>query len=541
MEGKTKQLIILIIITGLYSCGSNRSNLCQEDIKSSGGISVASRRFIDAYGRQVIFNGINYVNKDPGSNYVFNDSSDVFNKFRQWGFNCIRLGIFWDGIEPEPGKYDEKYLDKVEEKVKVAIQSGLYVLLDMHQDLYGVSLGDGNSSLGDGAPHWATITDGMPHSRGSVWSDSYILSRAVQRAFDNFWANKPAIDGIGLQDHYAAMWRHVAERFRNYDGIIGYDVMNEPFNGTQGVQVLSALLKTYASLNTSETGVVLSENELEAMWATEESRFKALELIGDSVRYNRIISSGTDINQQFERNELHSMYQRVSNRIREVDTTHILFLEHGYFSNAGILSGLLPVVLKNGRIDTLVAYAAHGYDLLVDTKNYSKGNNDRVEFIFSQVNRVSERIGMPVLVGEWGAFPGNSEGIIPMAQFTRRLFDRYQFSNTYWAYYPEMEYDKYLSNVFKRPNPQYINGTLKTLDFNYDTGEFECSWDEQKEKKYCTVFFIPDISKEVRNKLVIFPATKEYRFEEFEKGNGGLLIINASGKNLTRSIRIMLK
>ena len=42
----------------------------------------------------------------------------------------------------------------------------------------------------------------------------------------------PAPDGVGLQDHYAAAWRHVAQRLGGEMGLLGYDLFNEPFPGT---------------------------------------------------------------------------------------------------------------------------------------------------------------------------------------------------------------------------------------------------------------------------------------------------------------------
>jgi endoglycosylceramidase len=124
------------------------------------------------------------------------------------------------------------------------------------------------------------------------------------------------------------------------------------------------------------------------------------------------------------------MYQHVSDAIREVDTTHILILEHSYFGNTGISSGIEQVKKKNGDKDQLVAYAAHGYDLLVNTKEYNNQSNSRVEFIFSRINETSCRINVPVLGGGWGALSGNSEGMISSALFITGLFERLGFSKT---------------------------------------------------------------------------------------------------------------
>ena len=55
---------------------------------------------------------------------------------------------------------------------------------------------------------------------------------ALQRTFDNFWANARGPGGVGVQTRYAAAWRHVAARFRAQRGVMGYDLMNEPFPGS---------------------------------------------------------------------------------------------------------------------------------------------------------------------------------------------------------------------------------------------------------------------------------------------------------------------
>ena len=60
----------------------------------------------------------------------------------------------------------------------------------------------------------------------------YVTNPALQRAFDNFWANRTAADGVGLQDHYVAAARALAERLRGERYVLGYEAMNEPWPGT---------------------------------------------------------------------------------------------------------------------------------------------------------------------------------------------------------------------------------------------------------------------------------------------------------------------
>ena len=76
-----------------------------------------------------------------------------------------------------------------------------------------------------------------------------------------------------------------------------------------------------------------------------------------------------------------------------------------------------------------MAYAAHGYDLVVDTKEVENPSYERVEYIFDNVEKGGKRMNMPVMVGEWGAFHGKSLKMIETARHLVDLFEDYQFSN----------------------------------------------------------------------------------------------------------------
>ncbi|MEW6354960.1 MAG: hypothetical protein AB1696_01425 [Planctomycetota bacterium] len=55
----------------------------------------------------------------------------------------------------------------------------------------------------------------MPFTKvAGAWYLSY-SSPAVIKAFDNFWANRPGPDGVGIQDRFIAAWQYVARRFRD--------------------------------------------------------------------------------------------------------------------------------------------------------------------------------------------------------------------------------------------------------------------------------------------------------------------------------------
>src|SRR6202008_2283181 len=65
-----------------------------------------------------------------------------------WGMNSLRFVMTWAAVEPQPGAYNDAYLDGVVERMRWAHDAGIHVVLDMHQDIYGEGFGF------DGAPRW---------------------------------------------------------------------------------------------------------------------------------------------------------------------------------------------------------------------------------------------------------------------------------------------------------------------------------------------------------------------------------------------------
>jgi endoglycosylceramidase len=188
--------------------------------------------FTDASGRAVFLHGFNMVYK-VGS-YAPSDfgfGADDARFLRRHGFNTIRLGLIYKGLEPDPpgadGRpiYDERYLDKLAKTERVLAKHRIHTLLDFHQDLYNERF------QGEGWPDWQTFDDGLPAEPQQGFPANYLFMPALSAAFDHFWGNDPAA-GVGLQDRYAMAWRHVAERFRDNPYVMGYDLMNEPWPGS---------------------------------------------------------------------------------------------------------------------------------------------------------------------------------------------------------------------------------------------------------------------------------------------------------------------
>jgi endoglycosylceramidase len=187
----------------------------------------AGRWITDASGRVLVLHGLNMVYKRPPylpSAAGFGNDDAAF--LSRNGFNVVRLGVIYGAVEPSPGVYDDAYLAGIAATVRALSAHGIYTLLDFHQDQYNERF------HGEGFPDWAVQDDGLPNTPDFGFPGNYTQQPAVQRAFDHFWADSPGPGGVGLQERYAAAWGHVAAAFAGDSHVLGYDLFNEPWPGT---------------------------------------------------------------------------------------------------------------------------------------------------------------------------------------------------------------------------------------------------------------------------------------------------------------------
>ncbi len=194
------------------------------------GLGQTGRWITDTTGRVAVLHGVNQVYKlapyTPSTD-GFGDDDAAF--LAANGFDAVRLGVIWAAVEPQPGHYDEAYLDSVAATVRTLAAHGIVSQLDFHQDLYN------EKYQGEGAPAWAVTNDVVAQllpNPALGFPDNYLANPSEWHTWDAFWANAKAADGVGLQDHYARAWAHVAARFAADPAVAGYDVINEPFPGS---------------------------------------------------------------------------------------------------------------------------------------------------------------------------------------------------------------------------------------------------------------------------------------------------------------------
>jgi len=452
-------------------------------------ISTLNKNFVDNYGRERIFTGFNIVDKGDNMNgkkeFDFNFDDDFFNKFKENGFNIIRLGFVWDAVEPEPGKYNEEFLDKVGAILDKCAEHDVFAFLDIHQDCYS------SYCHGDGAPAWATITGRYkPRVPKYVWAEGYFISRAVHRAFDNFWENKE-YNGKGLQDYYANMWQHLAARFKDKPALFGFDFMNEPFPGSDGKKIFLKIICKCVRVTLTDRGIKRKKLINDAL--NKDKRIHVLDQYGGEI-FCRITSAGSGLIKKFDLGRYSPFLNKMTASVRDVTENGIAFVDNSYWSNIGIPCSNLPITVGGIR-EEKQCFSPHGYDLMVDTPAYKYASNSRVGGIFAEHKRTQERLEVPVLVGEWG---GNAVGTewLPHVRFLLETFEKNKWSNTYWHYY-EGILDDPLAQTLVRPYPKSVTGHIIQYNYNTETETFTLDYEQTKEFGVPTVIYAHKVIRNI--------------------------------------------
>ena len=203
--------------------------------------------------RILFWHGTNFVEKSfpyyPEALVDPDSLSESISTMKHMGWNVVRLGVMIGGTFPTPdGALNSTYLDVIENIVENLAKSNVAVILDFHQDVFSPAL------CGEGVPSWMVNSSKLnclpfpiplvrsgsqpdpdtggwvpevsctpPHNLGwSEWYGTDCCGKAFQQMYD----------GVGMISKMVqAHWQAIAERFKGKDGVLAYEMLNEPWNG----------------------------------------------------------------------------------------------------------------------------------------------------------------------------------------------------------------------------------------------------------------------------------------------------------------------
>lgn len=409
--------------------------------------ALADAQFItDEQGRALILHGVNLSGSAKGDplRLPWVDPNDVQRLAEDWGFNLARYLIFWDAVEPEPGVYGEAYFDRTEERLDWLQQAGIYVVLDMHQDVYSQVF------CCDGAPLWAVrvLPGDLPYDPLPQWDLNY-FTEPVMRAWDNFWDyGGPHTD---LQDHYAAAWARVAERFKDHPAVLGYDIMNEPAAGSH---------------IPFEPAVGFPDPEGTAP--------------------------------VFDQTFFQPFYERVIASIRSVDPDGWIFYEPRYAGPANGAPSFLGVMDDPREGENRLAYFPHYYPIGAELgQSYLNQENVIANWVTQRTIEIDAQQA-PLLLGEFGIFDGFPYGIEHL-QALLTMADQVTSGWAYWSYdkgggLSPLNSDgteKEKLSVMVRPYPQRIAGQPLSYAYDPELRVFTLEFEEKTGVSGPTEIYVP--------------------------------------------------
>lgn len=458
-------------------------------------IITSNLDFVDEAGRVRIFNGMNIDDKQIGDVFRYNLDEEFFSKYSAYGFNLIRLAIQWANIEPKMGQYSESYLKSIDEIFRLAEKYGVYILLDSHQDLYSGFDGIGG---GDGAPRWACLMDGekaKPYK--FVWAEAYVFGKWVHNCFDHFWHNDP-VDGKGLQDRYADMWRMLAKRYGDSPALFGYDFLNEPAPGSYGKKMFERLILSGArqvifnrkiSRKNIVTGLVKKDYKL------------LLDSIPGSI-IRDVVGKLDKMSAWFDVTYYSPFINKMAAAVREVTPNGIMMIEQPYMCNGGVRLAVPPITV-NGKKEPLQCFGPHAYDMTVDTPLYQYANATRVKAFFDEMRGSQLRLGIPTVVGEWGGCSNNKDtSWFPHANELLDYFDTNKWGQLYWDYHGD-DMDAPLMDMLSRSYPVAVAGTIRHYGRSEDKKTFTLCYESKGKGETLLYAHAPcSISTDARVKVI---------------------------------------
>lgn len=186
-----KNLSFLILLTGFYclftSCNKNKKETPPDDSAQSTFAKVSGTQILDANGQPIRLQGIAFGNEVWSDKEIPNTHHGEidFSRVKDMGMNAIRFYINYKTFENDasPYQYKQSGWDWIDQNIAWAKKYGIYLIINMH------------------------VPQGGFQSQGTG---------------DALWTNTEN------QSRLAALWKAIAQKYKDEPQIIGFGPVNEP-------------------------------------------------------------------------------------------------------------------------------------------------------------------------------------------------------------------------------------------------------------------------------------------------------------------------
>ena len=142
------------------------------------------------------------------------------------------------------------------------------------------------------------------------------------------------------------------------------------------------------------------------------------------------------------------------------------------------------------RLETAQIYAPHGYDSVVDSDRYDSFSKENVERLYAGKRASQQRLNLPVIVGEWGAFPSR-DFTNDLIRHMNGILEQNLWGDTYCEYHPGMDRDPNFTALC-RAYPMETAGELESYHYAESANRVSISFmakSGQESKVFCP--FVP--------------------------------------------------
>lgn len=420
-------------------------------------MQVRGQWIVDKSGRVRLFHGFNSVQKGPPwfDRNILNLTR--LQLYRDFGFNVVRLGAMWKGVVPRPNQFDPSYIETLQKIVTSLEDHGMYVILDMHQDVLSV-FNTSTEWVGyEGVPRW--LIDRFPPPRHPYpwpfvdppptesWALGY-FAEAVSLAFQQIYD-----DVSGAVGFMSDFWVKLARSFKDSSSVLGYELINEPWAGNI-FNKMSDLLPGVAG-----------------------------------------------------RDNLMPLYDRLNSAIRAVDGNALIFYEPvtwGIFNSDGVLGTGFKSVPGGSAYNNRSVLSYHYYCWILGDPAKSFPLYERVicdvvlgPQMMRSIAKDVEKIGGSSFLTEFGlcAPDGRPDSINTIeCEFVMSLADDHLQSWTYWdsSFFEDngdVNWD--VVKPFARVYARAVAGIPTKMTFNLDSRKFRLEYTIDLAIEAATEIFVP--------------------------------------------------